>query len=84
MVWINKFLFRGTYARVEVSENLSGRRFNLFAVKELIGKNALRLELLSHLKIHLVVNFIHTTPYVEQASDIAPSIPVEPEPVPII
>ena len=84
MVFINKYFFTDTYARVKVSKNLSGRRFSPFAVKELIGKNAFRLEFSSHFKIHLVVHVIHTTPYVKQPSDIAPSIPAEPEPVPRI
>ena len=81
-LWINKSLFKDSYSKSQVSDKLSARRFGPFKVLELIGKNAVRLELPSHVKIHDVINVFHTVPYSEQPEDIsAPEVPV-PEPVP--
>ena len=51
---------------------------------ELIGRNAVRLELPSHLKIHPVVHVVHTTPFVEQPSDIGKPVTEQPAPVPTV
>jgi hypothetical protein len=49
-----------------------------------VGKNAVRLELPDHLKIHPVVHVIHTTPYRSQPPDIAEPLPDNPAPVPAV
>ena len=53
-------------------------------MKELIGLNAVRLELPSHFKIHPVIHVVQTTPFVGQPSDIAKPVPERPAPVPTI
>lgn len=51
---------------------------------ELIGRNAVRLELPSHFKIHPVVHVAHTTPFMEQPNDIGIQIEQRPLPIPTI
>jgi len=83
-VWINKSLFTDLYSKSQKSSKLTSRRVGPFIIKELIGKNALRLELPDHFKIHPVVHLSHTIPYVEQPSDISAHVPTRPEPIPMI
>ena len=47
-----------------------------------MGKNALKLELPEHFKIHPVVHVVHTAPYFSQPQDIGHPIPQRPTPVP--
>ncbi len=51
---------------------------------ELIGKNATRLELPSHVKIHDVVNVMRTVPFSDQPSDISGPVVQRPDPVPAV
>ena len=81
-LWINKSLFTDDYAKSQVSEKLSSKRFGPFAVTRLIGKNAVELDLPEHIKIHKVVNISHTVPYYEQPNDISQPVRPRPEPVP--
>lgn len=83
-VWLNKTLFKDAYSKSLESDKLGAKRFGPFRVKELIGLNALRLELPSHLKIHPVVHVVHTLPFVEQLPDIARPIIERPAPVPTV
>lgn len=76
--YINKSLFKDTYARAQKSCKLSARRFEPFIVMELIGKNAIRRD---HVKIHYVVNIMHTVPYHSQDEESANK---QPDPVPNI
>lgn len=63
-VWLKKSLFRDSIARSQVSNKLSPRCYGPFNILELIGKNALRLELPSNIRIHPVVHVEHTKPYI--------------------
>ena len=83
-LWINKTLFTDAYSKSQDSDKLSAKRYGPFVVTEIIGRNAVRLDLPSHFRIHPVVHVIHTTPYVEQPRDIAHPVPSRPEPVPTV
>jgi hypothetical protein len=83
-VWLNRTLFTDAYAKSQHSVKLSAKRFGPFEVKELVGKNAVRLDLPGHLKIHDVVHVSHTVPCVEQPKEIALLIPPKPAPVPAV
>ena len=63
---------------------MSAKRFSLFTILELVGKNDIRIELPTHLKIHDVVNVMYTVPYSEQLSDIAAPVVQKGEPVPTL
>ena len=83
-VWINKSLFKDAYSRSQDSDKLGAKRFGPFRVTEIIGRNAVRLELPNHLKIHPVIHVVHTTPFVEQPPDIAKPVAERPAPVPTV
>ena len=83
-LWLNKTLFTDAYSKSQESEKLGAKRFGPFVVNEVIGRNAVRLELPDHFKIHPVVHVIHTTPFVEQPRDIAQPVEHRPLPVPTI
>ena len=83
-VWINKTLFSDAYSKSQESEKLSSKRVGPFTVTMLIGKNAVKLELPAHFKIHPVVHVIHTTPYVEQPADVHLPVQARPEPIPTV
>ncbi len=83
-LWIKKCLFEDAYAKSQKSDKLSAKRFGTFHVKKLIGKNAVKLELPSHLKIHDVIHVIHTTPFFEQPPEISAPVPPRPDLVPAV
>jgi hypothetical protein len=83
-VWINKTLFSNAYSRAQSSDKLTAKRYGPFVIQKLVGKNAVRLELPDHLKIHPVVHVIHTTPHRSQPPDIAVPLPEKPAPVPAV
>ena len=81
-VWLKNTLFMDAYSRSQESAKLTAKRFGPFRIVALIGKNAVKLELPDHLRIHPVVHVIHTKPHYEQPLDISSSVPVRPTPVP--
>ncbi len=83
-LWINKTLFKDAYSKSQVSDKLSAKRFGPFKVLELIGKNAVRLELPNQVKIHDVVNVMHTVPYYKQPEDISEIVTKRPDSVPVV
>ena len=80
-VWLKQSLFKDEYAKSQPKDKLTARRFGPFKIIKLIGKNALKLELPSHLKIHSTVHVSHTRPFVKRLSDIDNPLPPPPEPV---
>ena len=83
-VWINKSLYKDAYSKSQESDKLTSRRVGPFKVKELIGKNAVRLDLPEHFKIHPVVHVSHTVPFVEQPREIGQAVQQRPEPIPTV
>lgn len=81
-VWLKNTLFMDAYSRSQESAKLRAKRFGPFRIVELVGKNAVKLELPDHLRIHPVVHVIHTTPHYDQPLDISSPVPVRPTPVP--
>jgi hypothetical protein len=80
-VWLKKTLFYDAYSKSQESNKLSAKRFGPFRIVALIGKNAVKIDLPEHLKIHPVVHVIHTTPHHAQPADISSPVPVLPAPV---
>ncbi len=83
-LWINRMLFKDSYLKSQQSDKLSGKRFSPFFVKKLVGKNAAKVELPCHLKIHDVVHVFHTKSYHEQASDFSAPVKKSPDPIPAV
>ena len=81
-LWINKSLFRDSYSKSQESDKLSAKRFGPFTVTGLVGRNAVKLELPTQVKIHDVVNVVHTVPYKEQSTEISAPVVPKPDPVP--
>lgn len=44
-----------------------------FIIKEMVGRNAIRLDLTTSVRTHLVVNVSHTTPYYKQPHELKES-----------
>ncbi len=53
-------------------------------MKTLLGNNAVKVELPSHLKIHYVIHAFHTIPYNEQPSYISDSVTKRLDSIPTI
>jgi hypothetical protein len=70
------------YSGSQESAKLTAKQFGPFRIVEQIGKNAVKLELSYHLRIHPVVHVIQTKPLYEQPLDISSSVPVRRTPVP--
>ncbi len=81
-LWFNKSFFRDAYSKYQESDKLSTGRFGPFTVVELVGKNALKLELPSHVKIYDVVNVVHTVPHRHQPQEISATVSPGPDPIP--
>ena len=81
-LWINKSLFKDAYAKSQTSDKLTSKKFGLFIVKRLVGKNAVEVELPSHLRIPNVVNVMHTVPFYSQPIKLAAEVSTELEPIP--
>ncbi len=76
-VWVRKELLMDAYARSQPS----AKRYGPFKMLQLIGKNALKLDLPPNVKVHPVFNVSFTFPYHEQPLDIGNSLPETPVPV---
>ncbi len=83
-VWINKTLFKDSYSKSQESDKLAAKGFSPFTTLDLVGKNAVRLDLPCHVKIHEVVNVMHTVPYSAQPTEIAAPVVPRPDPDPTV
>lgn len=81
-VWISRGLFKDAVSKSQSSDKLGSRRFGPFTVVELVGKNAVRLDLPSNMRLHPVVHVSHTTPYKTQPPELSQPVTPRPEPVP--
>ena len=84
MLWINKTLFTDAYSRSQASDKLTAKKYGPFQNFQVIGRNAVKLELPAHFRIQPVVHVSHTTPYVSQLVDIRADAVERPEPVPAV
>lgn len=69
-VMVSSKVLTDPYSRSQASQKLKARRIGPFKISELVGKNAIRLELPAHSKAHPVINLCHTKEFVEQPSDL--------------
>ena len=81
IVWLNRSLFKDAYAKSKESDKLSARRFGPFLIEKLFRKNALKLELPDHIKIHPVLHVRNTVTHKEKPAEIAVSVQSRPEPI---
>ncbi len=83
LVMVTVSAFRDHYIRERPSNKLGSKRIGPFPIVELVGQNAVRLNLPATMRVHLVINVSHISPYYEQPDDIA-VIRAEPPPLPTI
>lgn len=81
-VWLSRSLFKDAVSRTQASDKLGSRRFGPFEIVELVGRNALRLDLPPNMRLHPVVHVAHTTPHREAPPDISQPVTRRPDPVP--
>lgn len=68
---LKKTLFQDCYTRTRPSAKLSSKKFGPFEVLEIVGKNAIKLNVPPRYHIYPVVRVIHTEAYFEQPNDLA-------------
>ncbi len=56
-------MFKDAYVKSQESNKLSDKRFGSLPIFGRVGKNAVKLDWPSHIKILDVLNLIHTIPY---------------------
>lgn len=71
LVWLSRTVFVDALSKHQPSEKLAAKRFGPFKIIQLIGKNAVRLDLPSHIRVHPVVHVEHTKRFYPQPSDIS-------------
>lgn len=81
-VWVSRNLFRDAVSRSQVSDKLGSRRFGPFPVTELIGKNIVRLDLPTNMRLHPVVHVSDTGPIKESLADLQQPVQLRPDPAP--
>ncbi len=70
-VMVSTRAFRDYYSRKRPSKKLQSKRIGHFLILELIGKNAVRLELPATMRVHPVINVSHTSMFFQQPEDIS-------------
>lgn len=81
-VWLSRKYFTDAVSKTQTSRKLGVQRYGPFRVTELIGKNAIRLELPPNIKIHPVVHVEHTSRVYTQPPDIRQPLNQRPPPIP--
>lgn len=74
-VWIRKILYIDAYSKSQPSAMLGAKQVGAFKTSNLVGKNAVKLELPSHFIIHPVIHVLHTLPSVSYPAEVARAIP---------
>lgn len=81
-VWLSRKYFTDSASSVQKSKKLGVKRYGPFRIIELIGKNAVRLDLPSNIQVHPVVHVEHTARVQHQPSNISQETPPRPAPIP--
>lgn len=76
MICLERRHFTDSVCKAQVSKKLGSKRFGPFLVVELIDKNAVCVDLPSHIRAHDVVHVDHTKLFREQPGEIANAKPV--------
>eukprot|EP00171_Calliarthron_tuberculosum_P005616 IDg5616t1 len=77
MVLLKTSVVKDAYSRSQSSKKLTAKRIGPFPISELVGRNAVRLELPATVRIHPVVNVSHTTPFHERPVELETELPIE-------
>lgn len=71
-------LFKDSYSNAQSSSKLFARRYGPFKIMELVGTNAVRLDLPRHIRFYQVVHVSHTKSHREYPSDLAQKVRTTP------
>lgn len=74
-MWLDKKYFTDVVYRSQTSKKLGAKYFGPFKIIELVGKNAIGIELPPQIRAHYVVHVEHTKKFVSQPREIAAELP---------
>lgn len=80
-VWLSRKYFTDALSKTQQSRKLGVKRYGPFKVLELIGKNAIRLDLPPNITVHPVVHVEHTSKVIDVPADLAQPRSNRPSPI---
>lgn len=69
-LWLSKRYFTDAISKTQKSKKLGVKRYGLFKIQKLVGKNAITLDLPNNMKCHPTIHVEHTSFYKSQPSEI--------------
>lgn len=80
-VWLSRRYFTDALSKTQKPKKLGVQRYGPFTIMELIGKNAVRLDLPTNIKVHPVVHVEHTSKVMTQPEHISQPSALRPAPL---
>lgn len=77
-VWLSRKYFTDSASKVQVSRKLGVKRYGSFKIIEMIGKNAVRLDLPPNIRVHPVVHVERTARVTHQQKDLSNNQTIRP------
>lgn len=78
MVWLSRKYFTDAYSKSQTSRNLGVKRYGPFKITELIGKNAVSLDVPPNINVHPVIDVEQTARVIRQPDHLSQPQPSRP------